>query len=495
MDSTVLAQGQPVVAGLLNREELSRELDRALAEARQTHRVLAVVCLNVTEIPSRAGLDLLQDGPFQCRPEESDTDRLDLSAALLHSCAERISACLVHSDTIAHLGGPSFAVLLSSIEHSTDAVTCAHGLIGAFQRPFVNDGTPIRARAGAGVAVYPSDGDSPSELLGAAEEAARRAGDRISGQLVFSSAELHADQTRRRDIQDGIGPALANDEFVLHYQPVLGLSDGEVEAVEALIRWRHPRRGLISPMDFIPVAEQTGQIIEIGKWVLTRACRQACDWERQGIRVRMAVNLSARQFSAPDLTDFVDRTLRETGLDPSRLELELTESMLADPDSSAAILERLHNLGVRVAIDDFGTGFSSLSYLTRFPLDTLKIDRSFITQAVGDRDARSVLSSVISMAHQLGLRAVAEGVETTEQQNFLVDQRCDLLQGFLHSPPLPAEECERWLRERLSRPLRPAPADSEPDQTKPRQRPLGAERLARSVRQASSLPVGPSAPK
>jgi EAL domain-containing protein (putative c-di-GMP-specific phosphodiesterase class I) len=355
-------------------------------------------------------------------------------------------------------------VLLSSIEHPSDAVTCAHGLIRAFQRPFVNDGTPIRARAGAGVAVYPSDGDSPGALLTAAEEAARRAGDRISGTLVLSSVELHADQRRRQEIQDGIAPALANDEFVLHYQPVLDLQHGEVEAVEALIRWRHPQKGLIPPIDFIPVAEQTGQIVEIGKWVLARACRQARTWERQGIRVRMAVNLSVRQFSAPDLTDFVDRTLRETGLDPGRLELELTESMLADPDVSAAILGRLRDLGVRLAIDDFGTGFSSLSYLTRLPLDTLKVDRSFIAQAADDRDARSLLGSVISMAHKLGLRAVAEGVETAEQQRFLLSQDCDLLQGFLHSPALPAEDCERWLREHLTH----TPGRSPAEQANPR---------------------------
>jgi EAL domain-containing protein (putative c-di-GMP-specific phosphodiesterase class I) len=199
----------------------------------------------------------------------------------------------------------------------------------------------------------------------------------------------------------------------------------------------------------------------------------------------MAVNLSARQFSAPDLTDFVDRTLRETDLDPNRLELELTESMLADRDRSATILERLRKLGVRLAIDDFGTGFSSLSYLTRFPLDTLKIDRSFITHAASDEDARSLLRSVISMAHQLGLRAVAEGVETAEQQRFLVSQDCDLLQGFLHSPPLAAEDCERWLRERLTGTPHPAPGEP----ANPRRPASPARRLPLTRRLASAPSV------
>jgi EAL domain-containing protein (putative c-di-GMP-specific phosphodiesterase class I) len=490
VDSSTLAdarvRGLPAIGGLLTCGELAQELDSALAKAAEGHGMLALVCLSVTKLPSHAGLDRLGPHPAQAAwpdPQPDQGDGQDELDRLLHSCAERISARLTHTDALSYLGGTDFAVLLSSIEHPTDAVTCAHGLIRAFERPFVSGGTPIWARAGAGVAMYPSDGESASRLLTAAEEAAHRAGDRISGQVVFSSAELHADQRRRQEVEDGLEPALANDEFVLHYQPILSLRHGHVEAVEALIRWRHPQRGLLPPMEFIPIAEQTGQIVEIGKWALLRACRQAQAWERQGIHLRMSVNLSARQFSAPDLTDFVDRTLRETDLDPNRLELELTESMLADRDRSATILERLRKLGVRLAIDDFGTGFSSLSYLTRFPLDTLKIGRSFITHAASDEDARSLLRSVISMAHQLGLRAVAEGVETAEQQRFLVSQDCDLLQGFLHSPPLAAEDCERWLRERLTG--TPHPAPGEPANTR---RPASPARRLPLTRRLASAP-------
>ncbi|MGH2831239.1 MAG: putative bifunctional diguanylate cyclase/phosphodiesterase, partial [Solirubrobacteraceae bacterium] len=333
----------------------------------------------------------------------------------------------------------------------------------AFQRPLLSGAVPSSVRAGAGVAVYPTDGDSPTQLMKAAEEAACRAGEGSSGQLVFSSAELHADERRRQSIREGIGPALENNEFVLHYQPMLGLGSGEVVAVEALIRWQHPQRGLIPPMDFIPVAEQTGQIVPLGKWVLATACRQARDWQAQGLRVRMAVNLSARQFAAPDLVDFVARTLKETGLDPSLLELELTESVLVEDEASVGILERLRGLGVHVAIDDFGTGFSSLSYLTRFPLDTIKLDRTFITRATRDRDAASVLSSMIAMVHGLGLRTVAEGVETSEQQRLLIAHGCDLVQGFLHSPPLPAEACQHWLSEHVTRALRPIPGGAQPE--------------------------------
>ena len=439
----------PCIAGLHSTKQLCAEMQDALAVAASAGHMLALVCINVGEISYSYGEDAQV-------PDEAARE------LLLHACAERISARLMAGDVLAHLGGPNFAVLLSRIEHPSDAVTFAHGVIGAFQRPLVSGTAPVSVHAGAGVAVYPTDGDSPTQLLEAAKEAAQRAGEGSSGQLVFSSVELHADERRRQLIREGIGPALENNEFVLHYQPVLGLGSGEVVAVEALIRWQHPQRGLIPPMDFIPVAEQSGQIVALGKWVLTQACRQARNWQAEGLRVRMAVNLSARQFAAPDLVDFVARTLKETGLDPSMLELELTESVLAQDEASVVILERLRSLGVHVAIDDFGTGFSSLSYLTRFPLDTIKLDRTFISRATRDQDAASVLSSMIAMVHGLGLRTVAEGVETSEQQRLLIAHGCDLVQGFLHSPPLPAEACQQWLSQHVARALRPIPGGAAP---------------------------------
>ncbi|HEY7960677.1 MAG TPA: EAL domain-containing protein [Solirubrobacteraceae bacterium] len=254
-------------------------------------------------------------------------------------------------------------------------------------------------------------------------------------------------------LRQGLIPALQRGEFVLHYQPVLDLRSGDVAAVEALIRWAHPQLGLLPPREFIPAAESSGQIVAVGAWALEQACLQSCAWRRVGLSVPTAVNLSARQFSAPDLVENVDRILRRTGLDPAMLELELTESMFADPDASTVVLECLRGLGVRVAIDDFGTGFSSLSYLTRFPLDTIKIDRSFIEQATHDPHAETVVGFVIAMAHELDLRVVAEGVETELQEQLLARKGCDLLQGFLYGPPLPASECERWMRERISQPL------------------------------------------
>ena len=416
--------------GLPTRAELCGELEHVLLRAAPQQRTLALVWLRVLE-PAAP-----HDGPGRH------------ALNVLHSCAERIAACLGDGDTLAHLGGLNFAVLVDSVRHPSEAAGVVHGLLDAFRRPFV--GGP-QANAAAGVAVFPSDADSPEELLNAAEAAMRRAAAGAPGQVAFSSPQLEADERRQREVEEGLGPALEHDEFVLHYQPVLELRHGDVAAVEALIRWQRPHGALIPPLEFIPTAEHTGQIVEIGAWALAQACLQARAWELAGMPMRMAVNLSARQFSEPDLVRCVEHALAQSGLDPQLLELELTESMFAHPDTSAAILQRLHTMGVRVAIDDFGTGFSSLTYLTRFPLDTIKIDRSFVSRATEDRDAAAVVSSVIAMAHELGLQAVGEGVETKGQERFLVTHGCDLLQGFLHSPPLPAADCERWLRQRIAR--------------------------------------------
>jgi EAL domain-containing protein (putative c-di-GMP-specific phosphodiesterase class I)/GGDEF domain-containing protein len=420
----------PRIPGLLDCDELSRRLEEALRRIDEDQHMLALVWLSVFESDGRGG-----------RRWPSDS--------LLHHCAERIAARLTETDLLAHIGGSDFAVLVNSIEHPTDAVRFARDMLDAFRRPFLGGSTPQHARVTMGVAVHPSDGHLPGRLLQAARAAAERADSGLPERrrrLAFSSAKLNGEQRRQEQIRTGLAEALTRNEFVLHYQPILHLPGDEVAAVEALIRWQHLDLGRIPPDEFIPTAEQNGQIVAIGKWVIAEACRQARRWERDGMPVRVAVNLSPRQLQEPDLTDYVSRVLQETGLQPELLELELTESMYAEPETAIAVLKRLHMLGVRVSIDDFGTGFSSLSYLARFPRDTLKLDRSFIAQTTRDNDVAAVVGSVILMAHELGVQTVAEGVETEEHLDFLLAHNCDLSQGYLHSPPLPADEAERWLR-------------------------------------------------
>ncbi len=420
----------PSIPGLLDQDELTRKLEELLRRIDEEQRMLALVYLSVFESDGRGG-----------RRWPSDS--------LLHHCAERIAARLTENDLLAHLGGSDFAVLVNSIQHPSDAVRFAREMLDAFRRPFLGPTTPQHARVTMGVAVHPSDGHLPGRLLQAARAAAERADDGLPERrrrLAFSSAKLNGEQRRQEQIRNGLSEALVRNEFVLHYQPILHLPGDEVAAVEALIRWEHNDLGRIPPDEFIPTAERSGEIVGIGKWVISEACRQAQTWEQDGMPVRVAVNLSPRQLQEPDLTDYVSRVLQETGLQPELLELELTESMYAEPETAIAVLKRLHMLGVRVSIDDFGTGFSSLSYLARFPRDTLKLDRSFIAQTTRDNDVAAVVGSVILMAHELGVQTVAEGVETEEHLDFLLEHDCDLSQGYLHSPPLPAEEAERWLR-------------------------------------------------
>jgi EAL domain-containing protein (putative c-di-GMP-specific phosphodiesterase class I)/GGDEF domain-containing protein len=418
--------------GVIGREELSHELEDRLAEAEQSGRPLALMWLSV-----------LQSAPIPGhRPAQP-------SRSLLRHCAERIAARLREGDILGYMGEGDFAILVGSIHHPADAIGFARSLVEAFQRPFLEGTSPLYAEVDIGVAVHPNDGELPVRLLRSAQQAARQAASempRRRARLFFSSETLNSRQQRYEQITDGLQSALEREEFMLHYQPMLYLPGDEVAGVEALIRWQNDTIGKVPPDEFIPTAERSGAIVDIGKWVLAEACRQARAWQQGGMPVRVAVNLSARQLQEPDLTDYVSGVLEDTALDPALLELELTESVYAEPETAISVLKRLHDLGVRVAIDDFGTGYSSLSYLASFPRDTLKIDRSFISLTTESDEVAAVVGSVIVMAHALGVETVAEGVETVEHLDFLRHHKCDLSQGFLHSPPLPPSELEPWLR-------------------------------------------------
>jgi EAL domain-containing protein (putative c-di-GMP-specific phosphodiesterase class I) len=293
-----------------------------------------------------------------------------------------------------------------------------------------------------GISVFPADGSDSQALLKAADVAMYRAKDTGRNNYLYYSPTMNVHTVERLELESDLRHALERGEFLLHYQPKVEVATGLITGIEALLRWKHPLRGLVSPMDFIPLAEETGLIVSIGEWVLATACARTKAWQDQGFpQLEVAVNLSARQFADPMLLPNLARIIRASGLDPSSLELEITESLVMSHGASAvAVLEKLKSSGVQIAIDDFGTGYSSLAYLKRFPIDTIKVDRSFIRDIPADSGDKKITRAIIAMAHSLRLKVVAEGVETADQLKFLQSQRCDAVQGYFLHRPLPEAE-------------------------------------------------------
>ena len=374
---------------------------------------------------------------------------------LLQEVASRFMRVLASSDMLARMGGDEFTLLLSGPEdHLEDAAKqVAERLLASLARPIVIDGQELYVTASIGISLFPNDGTDAETLLKSADLAMYRAKDEgRSGWQVFTSALTEAARDRLV-MENALRQALEREELTVFYQPQVDLKTSRVIGAEALVRWRHPEMGMIAPARFIPLAEETGLILPLGDWVLRQACRQAAVWACEGRPLRVAVNLSARQLGAPDLVRQVEAALAETGLDPRLLDLELTESaLIAQGEGAADRLRRLRGRGVRVSVDDFGTGYSSLAYLRQFPLDMLKVDRSFIIDLAGpDKTSsqdRAVVRAVIDMAHALDLEVIAEGVETEAQRAALRSLDCDAMQGFLFSPPVPAECLEAFLPER-----------------------------------------------
>ena len=318
----------------------------------------------------------------------------------------------------------------------------------------VIDGQEQHLSVSIGISLYPDDGIQLRELMSNADSAMYHAKKMGRGNYQFFAPEMHAAAGKRMALEKDLRRALDQQEFVLHYQPKVDVVTGDVASMEALVRWHSPERGLVPPNDFIPLAEETGMIIPLGAWVLREACRQNRAWQLAGLpALRVAVNLSARQFRQNNFPEFVADVLASTGMSASCLELEVTESVVMDnPKDAALTLERLHALGIKISVDDFGTGYSSLSYLKQFPLDTLKIDRSFVREITSDADDAAIVKSIISLAHSLRLDVIAEGVETGEQLDYLRELGCDHYQGYLCSKPLSALEFEKLMRA----PVKPA---------------------------------------
>jgi diguanylate cyclase (GGDEF)-like protein len=378
--------------------------------------------------------------------------------AVLKACAVRLSRALRDTDLVAHLSGDEFAVIVEPCLQPAAAIAVARKILHALERPLFVQGHEIVPTGSIGIAVHGEDGSDIETLLKHADIALFRAKENGRNNYQFYTEKLNPHGLKRLTLEAALRRALERNEFELHYQPKMDLRSGEAIGVEALIRWKHAELGMVPPGQFIPVAEESGLIEPIGAWVLREACRQAREWQDAGHEgVRIAVNLSARQFRNQRLASEIRKCLSATGTDASLIELELTESMVMhDPEQTARTLNELKAMGLTLSIDDFGTGHSSLAYLKRFPIDSVKVDRSFIKDLPGDAEDAAIVNSVIALARSLRLRVVAEGVETVEQQQHLRSAGCDEMQGYLFSRPLAAQEAAQFLARHRGRPSRPA---------------------------------------
>jgi diguanylate cyclase (GGDEF)-like protein len=419
------------LTSLPNRLMLSQRLDQALSRHRRAGSQLAILFLDLDR--------------FKVINDSLGHETGDV---LLRQVADRLRTQSREGDTVARMGGDEFVVLIENYGNMADISTRAQRLVEQLSAPYVLGSNDCRVTVSIGISVFPADGSDAPSLLQAADVAMYRAKDTGRDSYLFYSAAMNVHTVERLELESDLRHALERDEFLLHYQPKVEVATGLITGVEALLRWNHPRRGLISPMEFIPLAEETGLIVAIGEWVLATACARTKAWQDQGLsKLDVAVNLSARQFGDPMLLPRLTGIIRHSGLDPSSLELEITESLvMSHGESAVAVLQKLKSIGVRIAIDDFGTGYSSLAYLKRFPIDTIKVDRSFIRDIPADAGDKQITRAIIAMAHSLRLRVVAEGVETEGQLKFLRSQRCDTVQGYYVHRPLPEAEVAAVLK-------------------------------------------------
>ncbi|MDR3437749.1 EAL domain-containing protein [Telmatospirillum sp.] len=377
----------------------------------------------------------------------NDTLGHEVGDELLKEAAKRLLFCVRHGDTVARLGGDEFSIIMPNLGEIRFAPVIAQRMIEALEQPFLLNGREAFISASIGITVFPEDATDSHTLLKNADAAMYRAKEQGKANYQFFTADINAEVSERLIIKNGLSKALDRDEFTVYYQPKCDLATGRLTGVEALLRWRNDDMGMVSPVKFIPVMEETGLIGIVGEWVLETACQQYRFWRDTGHpQMRVAVNLSVRQLRQPDLPRIVEGALKRAGIEPSGIELEITESMIMrDTENAVDVLRTLSEMGIRLAMDDFGTGYSSLSYLKRFPVHTIKIDRSFINDIATDPDDQEIIRTIISMGHSLRRKIVAEGVETEEQRVLLRKLRCDEMQGYLLSPPVPAAEIDHLL--------------------------------------------------
>lgn len=364
------------------------------------------------------------------------------------SVAKRLLNCVEGIDLLARLEAAEFAIILQPVKAKNDGGNIAQTILDVISQSVVLEGYEIYVTASIGIAFYPEDGMEAEELLKNANAAMYYAQQSGGNNYQFHISEVNFISREQLALETSLRSALEDSEFKVYYQPQVNIKTGKIIGAEALVRWHNPEKGLVSPAEFIPIAEEMGLIIPLGEWVLRTACRQMKMWQEAGFsQMRVAVNLSRRQFKQKNLSDRVSRILKETGLEAKYLELEITESMVMQNEAAAAlVLKEWQKLGIKISIDDFGTGYSSLSYLKDFPFDIIKIDKSFVSNIREDRKTAAITIAIVQLAHSLDLKVIAEGVETGEELDFLLEHECDEIQGYLFSPPVPAEEFEKLLK-------------------------------------------------
>ena len=424
------------LTGLPNRTLFRDRLNQAVAHAKREHRLVGVIFFDLDHFK-----------------KINDTLGHHAGDQLLLGAAKRLKKTVRELDTVARLGGDEFMVILESIKHVDEITDIVTKMLVALEKPFMLGSQEAFIAASAGIAIYPFDDNDIDNLVKNADTAMFRAKEQGGNTYQYFKAEMNTKAVERLKLESALRYALERNEFQLHYQPRIDLNTGTVLGMEALLRWNNPQLGPISPVQFIPLLEETGMIVAVGDWVLKTACQQTRRWHEAGYRLSVSVNLSVRQFRQKDLVTRFRAILKETGFDPAFLELEITESLLVENvEAAVSILGDFHKEGLKISIDDFGTGYSSLSYLKRFPINTLKIDRSFVRDVIDDPDDAVITAAIVALARSLRMNVIAEGVETLEQLDYLKSLQCDEAQGFYFSKPLSATDFESFLQQQSKQP-------------------------------------------
>lgn len=418
------------LTGLPNRNLLLDRLEQAILQAQRHGMQLAVMFIDLDNFKNI-----------------NDSLGHDVGDLLLKAVAKRLSECVRDDDTVARQGGDEFIVVLTNIYDANDAVFVANKILQGMKKPYYIKDRELHTNASIGIAIYPNDGNQAEMLLKNSDTAMYHAKDGGRNTYQFFTEQMNMKAAERLTLENHLRRALERDEMQLYYQPIISLATNTVIAVEALLRWNNPALGLILPDRFIPIAEDSGLIGQIGEWVLLNACRQFVAWQSQGAQLqRVTVNLSPRQFKQMDMVENFIKILAVAGIGPNHLGLEVTESLIMEnPETAIAVLNRLRGQGIELYLDDFGTGYSSLSYLKRFPIDKIKIDKSFVSDIAVDPNDEALVGAMIAMAHSLGVRVVAEGVESEAQLSFIRQHQCDECQGYFYSKPIPAHEMTQLL--------------------------------------------------